>query len=75
MMSSGSVQALVVNNIRNFLPPSFCFACWLAAPLLHQVEMYFKHLFKSNKVLKTHRFIQISQVGKWDKVPQKLDYI
>lgn len=27
MMSSGSVQALVVNNIRNFLPPSFCFAC------------------------------------------------
>ena len=36
--------------------------------------MYFRHLFKSNKVLKTHRFIQISQVGKWDKVPQKLDY-
>ena len=25
--SSGSVQGLVVNNIRNFLPLSFCFAC------------------------------------------------
>lgn len=36
--------------------------------------MYFRHLFKSNKVLKTHRFIQISQVGEWDKVPQKLNY-